>query len=70
MSKYARLNPEQKSALEAVFVNKSYLDQNTLTQLSKETDLNEKRIRNWFRGRRTNLRKGRKEGTISKSEYF
>ena len=72
MSKYSRLNPEQKSALEAALVNNCYLDKDTLMQLTKETGLDEVRIRQWFNKGRCHIRKGRKEfeGTISNSEYF
>ena len=38
-------------------------------QLTKETDVDEIKIDNWFKDRRKHIRQGRKEGTIS-SEYY
>ena len=67
-SKYARLKPYQKSLLEAAFANNSYLTETTLMHLAKQTGLGHRRIRVWFSNRRSFIRKGRKEGTISSSE--
>ena len=70
LSKYSRLNPEQNSLLEEAFDSNSYLDHDRLMHLSKQTHLDEIRIRRWFRNRRTHIRKGRKKGTASQSEYY
>lgn len=70
LNKFSRYNPKQKSILEAAFVKNSYLNNYTLMQLTKETDLDEIKICRWFRDRRSNIRKGRKEGAISNGEYF
>ena len=68
LNKYPTLNTYQKSVLEAAFAENYYLNRTKLKQLAEQTDLAERKILRWFARQRTNLRHGRKEGTLSPSE--
>ena len=70
LSKYSRLNPCQRSVLEAAFIKSIYINQTTRKQLAQKTDLSEQTVNQWFRHERYRTRHGRKEKAINTSELY